>query len=140
MAQPQEVFLQLGDLMNLLRQNAGYLWSLLKNDKDLRLLQATNAPQIVREANQTVTDAAVFSIPFSDNQQQQFSALVVISDEASGKGRFSLSNRAPSAGGNGAAFPSGGARIVIRGNDQIRKFQIIGETGATLNLWYALYQ
>jgi hypothetical protein len=136
----QEFLLDAKDLMTLLRQMAGYLFSFVTGDKALRLLQAGNAAQLVREGNVTVTDAAIFTIPGTDNMQQQFSSLVFATDEISGKGRYLTSGRQPTAAGQGVPVPTGGALAEITGNDQIRKFQIIGETGQTLNLWYGVFQ
>ena len=123
-----------------IKQIADYLWSLLRNDRDLRLLQASNAAQVVAEANQTVTDAAVFSVPDTNNMQRGYSVLIIVTDETSGKGRYLTSGRAPTPAGQGIPLPTGGAFAVITGNDQIRRFQIIAETGQTLNLWYGLFQ
>ena len=122
------------------KQIAGYLYAWLKNDRELRLLRSQNAAVAAYEQNATVTDAGVYTIPRTDNLQQDFAFLIVMSDQASGKGRFLTSGRRPTATGQGAPFPSGGAIVPIRGNDQIRKFQIIAETGETLNLWWGLYQ
>jgi hypothetical protein len=124
----------------IVEQIAEYLWKWLNQDRELRLLQAQNAPAIAAESNATVTDAAAFSIPNTDNMQILYSTLIVATDEASGKGRYLTSGRRPSALGQGAPLPSGGAIVKVRGNEQIRKFQLIGETGQTLNVWWALYQ
>jgi hypothetical protein len=136
----QEFLLDAKDLMALLRQMAGYLFSFVTGTKDLRLLQAGNAAALVKEGNVVVTDAAIFTIPGTDNMQQQFSSLVFATDEISGKGRYLTSGRQPTAGGQGVPLPTAGAIAEITGNDQIRKFQIIAETGNTLNLWYGLFQ
>jgi hypothetical protein len=132
----QDFQLDARPLMDALRQLIG----LLTNDKAQRLLTAQNAAAVVKEGNLTITDADVVTIPNTDNQQQQFSTLIIVTDETSGKGRYLTSGRRPTAGGQGIPLPTGGAIAEITGNDQIRKFQIIGETGQTLNLWYGLFQ
>jgi ABC-type glycerol-3-phosphate transport system substrate-binding protein len=121
-------------------QIADYFWKFLNNDRELRLMQSQNAAQLVSSGNATVTDAATFAIPGADNSQQRFSLCIVVTDEDSGKGRFEFGKVPTAAGDVGAPFPSGGAYVPIRGNDQIRKFLLIGETGETLNVWWGLYQ
>jgi hypothetical protein len=130
---PREFQLDAKPLMELLR---GFIFG----NKETRLANAVNAAQIVKEANATVTSAAIFTIPGTDNMQQQFSVLIVVTDEVSGKGRYTTSGRQPTAAGAGAPLTSGGAFTTIFGNDAIRKFQLIAETGNTLNVWYGLYQ
>jgi hypothetical protein len=123
-----------------IKQINDYFWAALNNARDLRLLQAQNAATIAREANVTVTDAAIFVIPDTSNMAILYSTLVVMTDEASGNGLYNMSGRRPTAAGQGAYWPSGGAILNVRGNEQIRKFQIIAATGKTLNVWWALYQ
>jgi hypothetical protein len=117
-----------------------YLYAWLKNDRELRLLRSQNAAAPAYEQNVTVTDAAIYTIPGTSNLQQDFSMLIVMTDQASGKGRFLTSGRRPTPTGQGSPFPSGGAIVPVRGNDQIRKFQLVAETGETLNVWWGLYQ
>ena len=122
------------------KQVLNYLWASLNNARELRLLQSQNAAAPVSEANVLVTDAAVFAVPNTENMAILYSMLVIATDESSGRGRYLASGRRPTAAGQGIQFPSAGASVTIFGNDQIRKFQIIAETGQTLNLWWGLFQ
>jgi hypothetical protein len=117
-----------------------FLRSWVFGTKEVRLQQAANAAGIVKEANTTVDGTAVFTVPGTDNMQQAFSTLIIVTDETSGKGRYLTSGRLPTAAGAGIPLPTGGAFAVITGNDQIRKFAVIAETGQTLNLWWGLFQ
>jgi hypothetical protein len=123
-----------------IKQILNYMWAALNNARELRLLQSQNAPAPVSEANVTVNDAGTFQVPGTDNMAILYSMLVVATDEASGRGRYLSSGRRPTATGQGIPWPSAGASVTIRGNDQIRKFQIIAETGQVLNVWWGLFQ
>jgi len=140
MPDPTKFTVEAPGLIQMILQVLQYLWKLITNDKELRVQRSQNAPQILKENNVTVDSTAVFTIPGADSMQQTFTTLLVVTDEASGKGRYNVSGRAPTAAGQGIPVPSGGTFIEVEGNVAIRQFAIIAESGQTLNVWYGVLQ
>lgn len=116
------------------------LGAFVRDDKDLRLEQAKNAPQASYFGQQTVTSAAVFEIPEATSEAQGFSGAVIFLDAASGAGRYTIHGTPPTAAGRGIPIPAGGAVIDIDGTVNVTRFKVIAETGQTLNLTYQLFK
>lgn len=86
-----------------------------------------------------VADTAAVNIADAQDESQDFSIAELTFTSGSGSARYSMT-RIPTAAGFGVPFAAGGGRITIRGTWNIRKFQIIAETGQTLSFTYVLYK
>lgn len=82
-----------------------------------------------------ITDAAVVSLgEEAANPTKTWAVAVIQFTQASGAGRYDITGGQPTAGGRGVQIPSGGGQLVIRGAENIRRFLVIGETGAVLEM------
>lgn len=138
-----EIVLQSGALAKLVVQGE----MALKAGQDYRKLQAQNAalaqyydqpgiagnPGAWGNPGPAITGAVVYTI-----QDQQIlsatlqpSSMMIVFDSACGSGRYLMHGPAPTPT-IGIQIPAGGFVLNISGADNIRKFQLIAESGQTL--------
>lgn len=111
-----------------------------KDDRELRILRAQNAPMAVGYEQGTLTATLMRVIADAQSGSSTYSFLAVFFDEASGKGRYQIvPGQLPSAAGSGLPIPSGGSVIYIAGAVNIQQFKMIAETGQTLNYAWVLF-
>lgn len=124
-----ETVTRLGEVARLLRLSAGDPTQAERNT--------------ITENNVTVTDAAIVggtTQPWG-SRTVDFSTMVVTVTEASGRLRYSIDGTPPQPdGSSGVQLASGGGVLTIEGAENIRDFQIIGETGQSGNLTVQLFQ
>lgn len=110
-------------------------------DARLRLLQAQNAPQAKVQVNVTVDDSTVVVIDAAQSGARDFAFLLVAFDENSGAGRYSIMDGVtPLAdGSSGLPIVSGGGVVQVQGSANIKAFQMIAETGQSLNAAYVAF-
>jgi hypothetical protein len=93
--------------------------------------------------NLAVTDTAIVGgslQPWWD-QTVDYSTAIVTFTEASGRLRYSIDGQPPQPdGSSGVQIPSGGGILTVRGAQNIRDFQVVGETGQSGNMTVQLFQ
>lgn len=80
----------------------------------------------------TVTDAAIVTIPETQDFARTYSTMVLRFTVASGNGRYDITGGNPTQT-RGVQIPTGGGELTIRGAENIRRFRVIGEVGQVLN-------
>jgi hypothetical protein len=115
----------------------------VKDSWSLRKQQALNAARPVYRTGAALTGGAVLSIPQAQQSDQVFSFLLFVTDENSGKGRYTLDSTDPNTATTppeGLPIFNAGFEILIAGHENIKGFRAKAETGATLNYTYELFQ
>lgn len=112
------------------------------NDKDLRRTQSFNATKLVTFGQGTESSQTILNFPEAQTGANIFSFALLITDEASGKGRYLVNDNPTglvSGVPRGFPIPSGGYVLEISGWDNIRGFRFTNESGDTLNWTYGLF-
>ncbi len=114
------------------------------NDKELRRMQSLNATQFVAFGQGTESSGTVLSIPEAQTGANIFSYALLITDEASGKGRYgvgdlTIANSLVSGIPRGFPIPSGGYVLEFTGWDTIQRLRWSNESGQTLNWTYGAF-
>jgi hypothetical protein len=119
----------------------GQLAALLRQDPELRAIQAANAPAcryfdqpgvFTRVGSVSVTGTVVYQIQEAQNQQAEtFAQLVLVFESTSGSGRYRIDGGQPSAT-VGTQIPAGGVVLTIPGQANIRNFKMMAEAAQTL--------
>jgi len=112
----------------------------ITNDSRLRRTQSLNATAIKFFGQGVEAAGVVRTITEARGGANIFSFAVLITDENSGRGRYTIHGEEPTAAGRGFPIPSGGTVIEISGWENIRNFKWINETGETLNWTYGAFQ
>ena len=115
------------------------LGALLKSDATLRAIQSVNARTQQAFRQGTLTANAIEKATEAQNGNVTFDTLVVMFQDTSGHGRFRADGIAPTPAGGGFPIPAGGGILTIQGKTNIQQFQMIAETGATLDFAYGLF-
>lgn len=123
----------------VLRTIALELLVLLRSDAKLRELQGINAPRAMYFDRPTggVTGNAVYTI--REAQQETFSSLVIVFDQASGAGFYRIDGT-PASPTVGVDIPAGGGTLTIQGSDNIKGFSMAARAAATLTFARYLYR
>jgi hypothetical protein len=112
------------------------------NDKELRRTQSFNATKLVTFGQGTEASLTVLGFPEAQTGANIFSFAVLMTDEASGKGRYMINDNPTgfvSGVPRGFPIPSGGYILEISGWDNIRGFRFTNESGDTINWTYGLF-
>ncbi len=110
----------------------------VRNDAELRAIQARNAPQ-ASILNSMVVAAGAPAVRIPEAQgMDEFAFMLVIVETTSGAGRYDPGTGQPATGARGLEIPAGGAAISLDGSSNIRFFSIFG-TGA-LQVTYVLFK
>lgn len=138
----------MGDLLNVVLDAPGIkllaeqLAAVLRQDADLRAVQAQNAPIAKYPDDQTgagVTGNTIYTITqATQNQIESFNALQVTFASGSGSGRYTIDGTTPTPT-RGVPIPAGGVVLNIVGNTNIQRFQMIAEAGQTLLFFRYLF-
>lgn len=112
------------------------------NDKELRRTQSFNATKLVTFGQGTEASQVINSFPEAQTGANIFSFAILITDEASGKGRYLVNDNPTGLVASvprGFPIPSGGYVLEISGWDNIRGFRFTNESGDTINWTYGLF-
>jgi len=118
----------------------------------LRKIQAANTARakyyfqgVLTPTTNTGAEAAEFvsgvlRLAPAQQQDQVFSYAYITTDNLSGFGRYMIDGTNPTPAGRGFQIIDQGAAILIAGNDNIKGFRMVAETGQTLNYSINLFQ
>jgi hypothetical protein len=113
----------------------------IEDNAELRMRQATNAPQCLFEGVGTVIATGFTQIDQAQTSGQLFSSLRITFTPAAQTGFWSLSGAAPRADGTfGVPIAAGGAVLDISGSTNIRNFKMIAATGNTMPFSFQLFR
>ena len=118
----------------------------------LRKVQARNTARakyfyqgVLTPTTNTGAEAAQFinnvlRLEPAQQQDQVFSYAYITTDNLSGFGRYMIDSTDPTPAGRGFQVLDQGAAILIAGNENIRGFRLVAQTGQTLNYSINLFQ
>lgn len=112
----------------------------IRDDAQLRLVQARNAPQCLFEGTDTVTATALYRIQQALTSGQDYTVLVIQFTSTAQAGRWGIATTPRADGTAGMQILAGGQSLQIYGVNNIKNFSMIAETGNTMPFSYQLYR
>jgi hypothetical protein len=121
----------LDNMLALVRKLDESITLFVENDLKLRRTQAGNSPLAIGFQQGTIVDTAITRFDAAQTGAQKFSYIEVLIEDTAGSCRYTLDASDPSAAGRGHKIPAGGSTLTIPGDENIKNFKIVAETGNT---------